>query len=387
MVVWIAALWLTGTMLCPEAADAGQTARRKKIIPTPPFAQLLPAEQAWSITLPAPPAAAATSDDARVFVPLTSSELIAIAWETGETIWTVPLASVSPPVVGDQVLYVAAADTLHALDAATGVEHWSVPTGGPLGVLRVLGPLVIGSRQGHAQAFEAATGRTQWTQMLPPSGEPTGLAATSDGLVVAFADGAVVSLSLTDGHVQWRQMLPGRLSAPAVADDYVYLGSTDNNFYSLDARTGKTRWTWRTGGDVVGATGDLKAVYYASLDTVVRAVNRGNGHQRWKRDIRTRPLVPPLALDGSVLVTGLTPTLSTLAPLTGAPLGMYAAPGEMFGPPLVSAALKPRRVGLVIVLKDGRALGLRPEALLFNEGARQPLQALPGKTVPRERLP
>ena len=385
--VWVWALWLTGAALCPPAADAGQAPRRKKIIPTPPFAVLLPAEEGWSITLPSPPAAAATHDDERMFVPLISSEVIAIDWETGETVWTAQLASLTSPVAGGNLVFVAAAEMLHALDATTGVEQWSVPTDGPLRVLRLQGSLLLGAGPGHAQAFEAASGRTRWTQILPPSGTPAGLVATSDAAVVTFADGPVFSLSLTDGHVRWRQMLPGTLTAPALADDYVYVGSSDNNFYSLDAGSGKTRWTWRTGGDIVGADADLKAVYYASMDTVVRAVNRGNGHQRWKRDIGTRPLVPPLALDGSVLVTGLAPTLSALAPLTGAPLGTYAAPGEVFGSPLVIGSLKPRRVGLAILLKDGRAIGLRPLGLLFNEGARQPLQALPGKPVPRERLP
>jgi len=128
-------------------------------------------------------------------------------------------------------------------------------------------------------------------------------------------------------------------------------------------------------------------VYYTSLDAVVRAVNAGNGNQRWKRDGGTRATAPPIALDGTVLVTGLTPALSAFEPLTGTPLGTFALPGEVYHTPLVSAALVPRTVAVAVVLKDGRAMGLRALTLLFNEAAPQPWSALPGAALTRERLP
>ncbi len=120
---------------------------------------------------------------------------------------------------------------------------------------------------------------------------------------------------------------------------------------------------------------------------MVRAVNPGNGHQRWKRDGGTRAPVPPIALDGSVLVTGLTPALSAFEPLTGTPLGTFDLPGEVYGTPLVSDVLTPRTVAVAVVWKDGRAVGLRAVTLLFNEAAPQPLIALPGTALARERAP
>ena len=98
----------------------------------------------------------------------------------------------------------------------------------------------------------------------------------------------------------------------------------------LDRQAASTRSTPATasragrggpGGDVTGADADAKAVYYTSLDAVVRAVNPGNGHQRWKRDVGTRAPVGPIALDGTVLVTGLSPCSSAFEPLKGTPLG------------------------------------------------------------------
>jgi len=44
-------------------------------------------------------------------------------------------------------------------------------------------------------------------------------------------------------------------------------------------------------------------------------------------------------------------------------------------------------VAVAVVLKDGRAYGLRSLSLMFNENAPQPLTTLPGKSLTRERLP
>jgi outer membrane protein assembly factor BamB len=167
----------------------------------------------------------------------------------------------------------------------------------------------------------------------------------------------------------------------------VFVGSTENRFVAYDVRTGKERWTWRTGGDMLGASADLKQVYYTALDAVLRAVNPGNGNQRWKHDTGTRPTAPPIALDGAVLVTGLSPALSAFASLTGVPLGTYELPGDVAGTPLVQPSLVPRAIAVAIVLKDGRAFGLRALTLLFNESPRVPLTTLPGKPLQRERQP
>ena len=290
-------------------------------------------------------------------------------------------------MAGDGVVYVGAGDTLHALDPATGAGHWTSHAGGTLLALALAGSRVLGVGAGIAHAFDAGSGRELWTRTLPAAGEPTGLAVSATALFAAYGDGRIVALALADGRELWARPIDGRPSAPLLVGDALFVGTTERQFYSLDAGSGKVRWAWRTGGDVTGAAADAKAVYYTSLDAVVRAVNPGNGHQRWKRDAGTRAPAPPIVLDGSVLVTGLSPVLSGFAPQTGAPLGTFELPGEVSGLPLVRDTLTPRRVALVVVLKDGRAYGLRSMTLQFNEAAPQPLAALPGQPLARERLP
>jgi outer membrane protein assembly factor BamB len=381
----VAALWLVAGSICPGARLAAQKAKKEP--PPPPFASLFPLEEAWTISLPALPAAPAAHDGARVYVPLASGTLVALDWQNGETIWSVPLAATSAVVPADGVLYVAAGTSVHALDATTGAAKWTAQTTAPTQMVRLAGTRFFAIGATAVQAFEPATGAPQWTRTLEDGGEPQGAWDAGDALFVTFAKGAVLRLAMDDGRVVWTRTVDGRPSPPLAVKDTVYVGSTTNRFHALDVKDGTERWSWRTGGDVVGAAADAKGVYYASLDAVVRAVNPGNGHQRWKRDGGTRPVAPPLALDGSLVVAGLKPVLSGFAPLTGAPQGTFDLPGELHGTPLVSRTLLPRAVAVTVVLKDGRAFGLRALSLMFNEAAPQPLPVLPGAPLTRERLP
>ena len=388
-VLLVAALWLTAGVVCPGGRLLAQT--RKKTPPPPPFAALFPLEEAWSITLPALPVAAAARDESRVFVPLASDTLVALDWRSGDTLWSVPLKVTSPPVPAAGVVYVASAAAVHALDAASGATRWTAPLPTPARLLRIAGMRVLAIGPSAVAAFDGTSGAAQWTRALDDAGDPLGADTTGDAVFVSFEKGAVRRVATSDGALVWSRMVEGRPSPPLSHDDSVYVGATDNRFYALDAKDGKERWTWRTGGDVIGAvasvTPKVKAVYYVSLDAVVRAVNPGNGHQRWKRDGGTRAVAPPLALDGSVVVAGLAPSLSAFVPQTGAPQGTFDLPGDVHGTPLVADTLVPRAVAMAVVLKDGRAFGLRSLTLMFNENPPSLLLTLPGGALTRERLP
>jgi outer membrane protein assembly factor BamB len=377
-------VWLTALAVCPQIVAAAQKHKRP---PAPPFAVLFPLEAAWAVTLPSTPAKPAVRDGVRVIVPLSSGNLVALDWESGATVWSTPLRATTAPVAAGGLVYVGAGDTLHALDPATGASLWTSHAGGTLQFLIASADRLLAVGAGFAQAVDATSGQERWARTLPPAGDTTGLAASETTLYAAHGDGRVIALAIADGRELWVRPLEGRPSPPLLVKNALYVGSTDNHFYSLDTGNGKVRWAWRTGGDVTGADADAKAVYYTSLDAVVRAVNPGNGHQRWKRDVGTRAPVGPIALDGALLVTGLSPALLAVEPLTGTLLGPLLLPGEVFGAPLVTDTLIPRKVGLAVVMKDGRVFGLRPLTLMFNEAAPQPLTVLPGTALVRERLP
>jgi outer membrane protein assembly factor BamB len=382
-----------GVCLGAEPKTQQASPRAKKFVPAP--LPLLPAEQAWIATLDAPPSAGGVMDGERIYIPIQPEEIHALDRSTGMPIWKRSIESAWPPVLHDGVLYIAASDEIHALDPATGGQKWRVPFEMPMtSPLVSSGELLVAVFDpGDVIAFAAEDGRQVWMQSL---GATSRYAPVSNGMRLFFAldDSRVVALGAADGARAWETRLDGMLSQPSIARDRVFVGSTNNSFYALDDENGRLTWRWKSGGDVVGAAADGRnGVYYASLDNVLRAVNRGNGNQRWLKQIPTRPLLTPQAVgDGIeyeeiVVVTGVTSEIDAFVAKTGAAAGMYLPPSDLEGAPLIDPRLKPYAVAMVVITRDGRAIGLRPAAMNLPEPVNAPFTTeLPGRKLERERL-
>jgi outer membrane protein assembly factor BamB len=322
-----------------------------------------------------------------VYIPVRDDLLVALHRETGLLAWTWAGDTVLSLVTGGGDLFLVTAGELRALDAATGYQRWSIPMAS-----RVTAPLlwhdgwlVASVEPGDLLALRALDGDLVWRR---PLGAVTAHPAATDGehaVYLTLADGRVATVALETGEPLWERRLPGTLSPPAAARDRVFVGSTDNFFYALDAATGREEWKWRNGGDVIGAAVDGDTVYFASLDNILRAVNRGNGNQRWRKPTGTRPVLPPSAFRGVVVVPGLMPALTVFVSETGTVLGTHAAPGDLAGPPLVDPAVRPFRVAFVTVTREGLVDAFRPAGLMFRETAAVPVSALPGRGLAREQ--
>ncbi len=330
-------------------------------------------------------------DDARVYVPLQSQALVALDRESGAVAWKRDIESAWPPVLRDGVLYLAASDEVHALDPATGEQRWRTsldrPVTAPL--TWAAGWLVAVVEPGEIVAFNPSGGGIAWRTPLTGSSR-SAVASEGSRLFVSLDDGRVVALAAPDGARLWEAKLAGTLNAPAATRDRVFVGSDNNRLYALDAGTGTLAWQWRVGGDVIGAATDSAGVvYFASLDNMLRAVNRGNGNQRWKKDIGNRPAIPPQVVNDVLLVTGVAPVVTAYDGRTGAAVGSYTGPAEsnLQGAPMVDAQLRAYHVAMVVVTRDGRVTGLRPTAMLYKETAPTPMDVLPGTRLNREGDP
>ena len=368
--------------LCPHEAFGGQ--RTTKI--EPPITPVLPAEQAWQVSLGFPPSAGAAMDEARAYVPLEGERIVAIDRQTGATAWMLDIESAWPPLVHDATVFLAASDELHALDAATGDHRWRVPLGrgamAPMAVVENL--LIVLVAPDEVWAFRLSDGERLWVRPLGGRAGRVSMAANVSGIYVALVD-RVVRVRVADGAVVWNREVPGQIASTAVARDRVYVGSTTNEIFAFDADRGSLAWRFRFGGDVIGITASEDMVFVASLDNVLRAL-KTNGNQIWKRPLPSRPLGAPLIFDGVVAVVSAE-SVATFNSRTGTPIGKFEAPSLLQGAPVVDATPAPFAVSIAVVTRDGRAIGLRPEGMMFREQAVQPLTALPGRVLQKEVLP
>jgi outer membrane protein assembly factor BamB len=102
-------------------------------------------------------------------------------------------------------------------------------------------------------------------------------------------DGEVVALAHNWGQLRWRKRIGPSESSPLVVGNTVYVGDWRGDIYALDARTGKTRWRFRTGGRVKGGLSYLTGrVFVGSYDNHVYALGAHSGRLLWKAAAQQR---------------------------------------------------------------------------------------------------
>jgi outer membrane protein assembly factor BamB len=121
-----------------------------------------------------------------------------------------------------------------------------------------------------------------------------------------------------DGRERWRRRTLGFIAASATlgADDTVYIGSFDGVFYALDGRTGRPRWTYRTGDHIYSsaalladAQGRTTAIFFGSTDGFLYTLDPA-GRLLWRYDagdpIRSSPAVgaAPSGQTGDIVYFG-----------------------------------------------------------------------------------
>jgi hypothetical protein len=80
------------------------------------------------------------------------------------------------------------------------------------------------------------------------------------------------------------------------------------------------------------------------------------------------------------------PAVTVFVGRTGAVMGTHPVSGDLAGPPLVDPSVRPFRVSLVTVTREGVVEAFRPAQLMFREAAAVPVSALPGRGLAREHI-
>jgi outer membrane protein assembly factor BamB len=387
----------------------GQQPKRNR---EPYVPALLPVEQKWLVTLPVPPSAAGVMDDELIYIPgqvppaedsddqkssdaAPAAPLIALERETGATRWTYSVVSQQPPVLDGGTVIVAAGREIHGVGSDDGDRRWVVSVDRPVRAPMIArGRLLVALLEGDLLiAVNLDSREVVWRRPIGESG-PVLMSADDEAVYLTTAASRALRVNLVDGALVWEQQLQGELTEPTIDRDRVFVGSNAylGSLWSLHAKTGKEDWRYGGrqsrifGGAIVGMAVKGNDLYVVAKDNFLRSIDRSGGNQRWKVAI-TRPVLPPLVVQQNVIVTGLSsPTLAAFG-AAGTERGTWKGPDNavLQGPPLVAPS-EPYRVNLVIVLRDGRVLGLRPAEMLFKEPAPVPLTALPGRPLPREEF-
>jgi outer membrane protein assembly factor BamB len=312
LLVLLALLAASPTLAGGQAADpfgrrpqrAPRTEAPKKAADkTPP----LSVRTEWTVDLPAAPSGPPAYDADRAYLPLDFGDVAAVALVNGKVAWTVAAHPAGTLAAGDELVFVPLAGAIEAREAATGSVRWRAAVEGKLSAALVWqnGWLVVPTDRGGVVMLRAADGQRLWAQDLPAPVR-TRAKLTGDRIYVGLENGEVRALRLETGAPIWTRALKARPTTLAPLDDRVFVGGDDKFLYCLSAKNGKQNWRWRTGGAIVGTpVFDKDNVYFLSLDNVLRALDRGDGHQVWHAGLTFRPLDGPYLADKRLVVAGL----------------------------------------------------------------------------------
>lgn len=238
--------------------------------------------------------------DGDLFVGSEDQYIYSISAETGEENWRVNAGGViggTSPTAQDGVVYVPAGSAssefngrsnggvIHAFDASTGDEIWSVDLEvGIESAPAVEGDVLYHGCQDHNfYARDSATGDEIW-RFTADDRFCANMAAVKDGLVYAGSlDGKLYALDADDGSLIWEFDARGMVvSSAAVADGMVMFVSGDQNMYAVDADEGQEIWRFEMGGGGVSSPAyNDGVVYVGSADEHLYAVDGSTGEMLW----------------------------------------------------------------------------------------------------------
>ena len=313
----------------------------------------------WSVTFDAPPSSGAAFDATTAYVPLRSGELVAVDLDRGVIRWRTNLTTAFIPATGEGLVFAAASDSIEARDSATGEIRWQTPL--PGGVAAPLywerGWLIASIPAGDLLAFRSADGALIWRQSMGTTLAVPPVVAL-DRLCLALADGRFIAIELASGTTVWSRTIPGRITGLLSLPEQLVFGTTENMVESTEVKSGRERWRWRVGGDVVGVPyADAKRIYFASRDNMVRAVDRKSGNLKWTASIPSRPAGGPFVISDVVMIPLVSTAIAGFAPVDGRDVVTINAAGETAAQPYVREGLRSTGARLITVSRDGQLQG------------------------------
>lgn len=293
---------------------------------------------------------------------------------TGEALWRVALGTSLNAGVGHDGRSAAVVTTENELVVLqAGKELWRQRLGAP----SYTPPLVAGARvfvlgaDRSVNAFDGASGRRLWSQTR--TGEP--LVLRQPGVLMAVGDTLVVGLGARlvgmnplNGTSRWElplasprgtndvERLVDLVNGVARQGDSVCVRSFQATVGCVDAGRGALQWTKPAAG-ASGLSGDAELLLGVEFDDTLVAWRRADGERAWSSTaLRYRRLTAPLLLGAGLVVGDEGGRLHFLARTDGA----LQTRVETDGSPIATAPVLAGNT-LVVVTRNGRVLGLRPE--------------------------
>ena len=142
----------------------------------------------------------------------------------------------------------------------------------------------------HLAALDAKTGTMKWhfKRDLTVFSYP---AIADDTVYFGGSDGNFYALDCKTGQEQWRFTKKGTafsLSSPILLNGIAYFGSSDGSLYALDTKTRQPNWVFKAKSFLRTPAFADETIYVTSGEGYLYAVDMKTGQEKWKLKLRAR---------------------------------------------------------------------------------------------------
>jgi eukaryotic-like serine/threonine-protein kinase len=242
----------------------------------------------------------------------------------------------APPAVANGVVYLSTLNgTAYALNASTGQQVWSIQLGNNIvsSPVVVNNVVYVGSDNNYIYALNASTGSIIWRFNAGVGNETvvTRSVAVANGIVYSSSSDQIdhsylFAIDASTGQQVWRVKVRNQLFTNVqVINGVVYFASsaiaqqggprsTDSYVYAYDAKTGNQLWISGKIGNVILSAPAISngVVYVGSQDTFVYALNASTGARLWRHQLGGPIYASPVVANGDVFA-GVASNASTAA--------------------------------------------------------------------------
>jgi len=230
--------------------------------------------------------------------------LYAIELPTGALKWMrwVGRRGRSSPAVHKGLIFVCGGQRVHALDCLSGETRWEFVTRsrvGPDCSPAICDNLVIVTEiQERMWALNCDTGDVAW--LYETRNTFSDIVAVADHTIYVTTGALVSAISLRHGKLLWEAY--SAYSPPAIANNTVFVSSSDGYTCALDAASGDRRWRVPTNGHFPPVSVADGKVYVPSLDGNLYTLSESDGSLIWKFEIGSQMVSSPAIADGIVII-------------------------------------------------------------------------------------
>lgn len=242
----------------------------------------------------------------QLFVAAENGNLYAVNWRTRQPLWLFHASGAisSTPAVADGIVYFLSRDgNFHAVSQRDGTLLWKFPT---------LGEHYFATHGMFGLPLTSSPVSDPWDYYLSSPLVHAGK------VYFGSSDENVYALDAKTGALVWRYKSGGVVhSSPALVDNKILIGSWDSTLYALDAESGRELWRHRGKseqrysihlGIQASPTVDHDRAYVGSRDGNLYALNLKDGKLCWAYDAEGSWITATAAGDDDTLYVGTSDT-------------------------------------------------------------------------------